>query len=90
MRTAGAAFNIGNSLDRSTKQVLLLSTVGTPRSPVKFGVALREMLGKSADPRIFGTLSAAPIAGIVKMEREDRNDGDTDSLREPRTPGKFR
>ena len=48
------------------------------------------MLGKSADPRIFRALSVAPVAGIVKMEREDRNDGDTDGFREPRTPGKFR
>src|SRR5258705_1495732 len=88
--TAWATLYIRHALDRTAKQLFLLGTVGAPRSAVKFGVALREMLGESADPRIFRSLSVAPVAGIMKMKREDGNDGDTDGFRQPRTPRKFR
>src|SRR5262249_19728478 len=87
-RPRGGTLYIRNAPLGATEKFLLFSAMRTPGSAVEFGVGAGEMFRQAADPRIFRTRRFAYIPCVVKMQRDDNEQGRTHRFDEPRAPGK--
>src|SRR5215475_3033710 len=84
----GGALYIRNAALGATEKFLLFSAMRTPGSTVEFGVRAGEVFRETADPRIFRTGRLAYIPCVVKMKRDDNDQGRAHRFAEPRAPGK--
>src|SRR5262245_16623978 len=82
------ALYIRNAALGATEKFLLFSAMRTPGSAVEFGVGAGEMFRQAADPRIFRTRRFAYIPCVVKMKRDDNDQGRAHRFAEPRAPRK--
>src|SRR5262249_11234451 len=87
-RPRGGALYIGDAALGATEKFLLFSAMRTPGSAVEFGVGAGEMFRQAADPRIFRTRRFAYIPCVVKMKRDDNDQGRAHRFAEPRAPRK--
>src|SRR4030095_7062848 len=79
-RARGGALYIRNAALGATEKFLLLGTMRTPGSAIEFGVSAGEMFRQAADPRVFGTRRFSQIPRIVKIKRDDNNEGNAPGL----------
>src|SRR4029453_12857743 len=86
-RARGGALYIGNAALGAAEKFLLLGTMRTPGSAIEFGVGAGEMFRQAAYQRISGPSRFSQIPRIVKMKRDDNDEGGAHRFAEPRTPG---